>query len=121
VYVVVCRGPNCRARGGMPLRKRLSTLLKDEPSTQLIGYACFGQCDRGPNVAFYPEATWYGDLCHPDDADRVARHAVTGEPLPETPLALPSPERDEHLRNIAELVRTLERDRARPRRWWWPF
>jgi hypothetical protein len=37
------------------------------------------------------------------------------------PLELPATERAEHLRNIAELVTTLERDRARPRRWWWPF
>ena len=26
---------------------------------RLVGYACFGQCDFGPNVAFYPEGAWY--------------------------------------------------------------
>jgi (2Fe-2S) ferredoxin len=120
-YVVVCRGPHCRERGSLPLRKRLAELLRREPSARLVGYACFGQCDLGPNVAFYPEGTWYGGLNTADAAERVARHATGLEPLDTTPLSLPAPERTEHLTNIAELVRTLERDRLRPPRWWWPF
>jgi (2Fe-2S) ferredoxin len=121
VYVVVCRGPNCRARGALPLRKRLFSLLKQDPSVHVLGYACFGQCDYGPNVAFYPEGAFYGHLDRPDDADRVLAHAAGSAALSEVPLNLPEAERAEHLGNIAELVRTLERDRARPRRWWWPF
>jgi (2Fe-2S) ferredoxin len=107
----------------MPLRRRLVKLVKDYPDVQLIGYACFGQCDFGPNVAFYPEQTWYGGLDRPEDAEHVVRHAACGEGLGRAPLELPAAEREEHLRNIAELVRTLEGDRARSRRrhWWWPF
>jgi (2Fe-2S) ferredoxin len=105
----------------MPLRTRLVRLLKDEPDVQLIGYACFGQCDHGPNVAFYPPGEWYGGLSSPGDAQRVVQHALERAPLG-TPLELPEQERSEHLRNIEELIRTRERDRARPRRWsWWPF
>jgi (2Fe-2S) ferredoxin len=122
VYVVVCRGPNCRARGALPLRKRLVKLLKDDPNVQLIGYACFGQCDDGPNVAFYPPGEWYGGLSGAGDAERVVRHAHGCTPLEQDALQLPEQERCEHLRNIEDLVRTLERDRARPpRHWWWPF
>jgi (2Fe-2S) ferredoxin len=121
VYVVVCRGPNCRARGAMGLRKRLVKILRNDADVHLLGYSCFGQCDLGPNVAFYPEGVWYGHLVRPDDAERVVRHAACGEPLVDTPLILPEDERAEHLRNISELVRTLERDRARGRHWWWPF
>jgi (2Fe-2S) ferredoxin len=122
-YVVVCRGPNCRERGGLPLRKRLVELLRHEPSAQLVGYACFGQCDYGPNVAFYPEGAWYGGLSASDAAERVVRHATGAEPLRQPPLALPELERHEHLANITELVSTLERDRARRRGrpWWWPW
>ena len=105
----------------MPLRKRLVKLLKNDTRAHLIGYSCFGQCDFGPNVAFYPEGVWYGGLEKPEDAERVVRHAVSGQALNAPPLELPAPERTEHLRNIEELVRTVERDRARPRRWWWPF
>ena len=121
MYIVVCRGPNCRARGALPLRRQLARLVKRQPSVSLIGYACFGQCDHGPNVAFFPDGEFYGQLSQPDAAERVMRHAVAEEPIGDEPLHLPEQERAEHLRNIAELVRTLERDRARPRRWWWPF
>jgi (2Fe-2S) ferredoxin len=121
--VVACRGPHCRERGSLSLRKRLVELLKGETSARLIGYACFGQCDSGPNVAFYPEGTWYGGLSDSQDATRVVRHATSGEPLGQLPLELPELERTEHLRNIGELVGTLERDRAGRRSWpsWWPF
>ena len=119
-YIVVCRGPNCRQRGSLSLRQQLRRLLDGSASTRLIGYACFGQCDYGPNVAFYPEGQWFGGLHAADAAERVVRHARGLQSL-EEPLALPDLDRAEHLRNIAELVSTLERDRQRPRRWWWPF
>lgn len=121
-YVVVCRGPNCRERGGRELRQRLVQLVRGAPSTRLIGYACFGQCERGPNVAFYPDGEWYGGLHGDDAAERVVGHATGERPLDGAPLELPPAEREQHLRNIAELVGTVERDAARPRRWWWwPF
>ena len=121
VYVVVCRGPNCRARGAMPLRRRLAHLLRGDPSVHLLGYACFGQCDHGPNVALYPQVEWYGGLSCPGDPERVVAHAKGLQPLSAPQLVLPESDRVEHKRNIEELVRTFEADRARPRRWWWPF
>ena len=95
--------------------------MRREPTARLVGYTCFGQCDFGPNVALYPEGTWYGGLNAPDDAERVARHALGVQALDQAPLTLPDLERAEHVQNIAELVRTLERDQLRGRRWWWPF
>jgi (2Fe-2S) ferredoxin len=122
-YVIVCRGPNCRERGALPLRTRLRELLRDRPATELLGYSCFGQCEFGPNVAFYPQGLWYGGLTDSDAAERVVRHATGEQPLPGQPLDLPHSERLQHLANIAELVTTTERDRARrrSRRWWWPL
>jgi (2Fe-2S) ferredoxin len=122
-YVVVCRGPNCRERGALPLRKRLLQLLHTEGQAQVLGYACFGQCDFGPNVAFYPEGAWYGGLVDTEAATRVVRHATGAEAMTQEPLLLPEAERREHLANIAELVTTIERDQARRRSrpWWWPF
>ena len=105
----------------MPLRKRLVKLLSHDPDVHLVGYSCFGQCDYGPNVAFYPPGDWYGGLSSPLDAERVVQHAKGVQALEQQALILPEQERAEHLRNIEELVRTRERDRARPRRWWWPF
>jgi (2Fe-2S) ferredoxin len=121
VYVVVCRGPNCRARGALPLRHRLVALLRNDPEVRLLGYACFGQCELGPNLTFYPPGEWYGGLCQAEDAQRVVNHARHGTAMGQPPLRLPDCERTEHLRNIDELVRTVERDRGRRHRWWWPF
>lgn len=122
-YVVVCRGPNCRERGGLRLRQRLVQLLKGQRSARLVGYNCFGQCDFGPNVAFYPEGAWYGGLSRDDDATRIVEHATNGQPMDSRDLTLPEAERAEHLRNIAELVSLIERDRGRGhgQAWWWPF
>jgi (2Fe-2S) ferredoxin len=121
VYIVVCRGPNCRARGAMPLRHRLASLLKRDSDVRLLGYSCFGECDHGPNVAIYPPGEWYGALSASDAAERVVRHAKGIQPMDQAPLQLPERERAEHLRNIAELVTTHQRDRAQPHHWWWPF
>lgn len=104
----------------MPLRNRLVKLLRDDPDVCLLGYSCFGQCDYGPNVAFFPPGEWYGGLSAPEDAERVVEHAHCGAALTNR-LELPPDERALHERNITELIQTHERDRARPRRWWWPF
>jgi (2Fe-2S) ferredoxin len=101
----------------MPLRRQLVQLLRGEPRARLVGYACFGQCEVGPNVAFYPDGVWYGGLDGHDAAERVVQHALGAHALVDTPLSLPEDERREHLANIAELVAAIERDRdGRP--WW---
>jgi (2Fe-2S) ferredoxin len=100
----------------------LVALVRREPSVRLVGYACFGQCDFGPNVAFFPEGVWYGGLSAADAADQVVRHATGARALEATPLSLPEPERTQHTKNILELIQMLERDRQRKNHhWWWPF
>ena len=120
-YVVVCRGPHCRERGSLPLRRRLVELLRGRDDVSLVGYACFGQCERGPNVAFYPEGEWYGGLDAAGDAELVVEHALQGCAMQRPQLQLPDVERLDHLRNIAELIGVHKRDSARRSRWWWPF
>jgi (2Fe-2S) ferredoxin len=105
----------------MPLRRRLAKLLKEDAEVCLLGYSCFGQCDDGPNVALYPPGEWYGGLSADEDAERVILQARGIERVLTHQLELPQDERELHLRNICELVKTHERDRARPRHWWWPF
>ncbi len=120
-YVVVCRGPNCRERGSSGLRGRLVALVRGRTDIGLAGYACFGQCERGPNVAFYPAGEWFGGLSDADAAERVLRYAAGEGPPPGPALDLPPEERAAHFQNIADLVGTLEGDRGGRRRWWWPF
>lgn len=108
-YIVACRGPNCRERGSRLLRSRLSALLRGNPSACLVGYACFGLCDLGPNVALYPQGVWFGGLSHPDDAQGIVTHLAGGAP-PAAPLLVPEPARSQHLANLAEVIRTVEKD-----------
>lgn len=123
-YVVVCRGPHCRERGSLPLRARLASLLRGREDLALVGYNCFGQCERGPNVLFYPDGTWVGGLSEADAAAVVAR--TEGLHRDEWPaLALPAEERTMHLANVEALIATMESDRQRTRRRgvrrWWPL
>jgi (2Fe-2S) ferredoxin len=120
---VVCRGPNCRERGGRELRKRLAELAGRGAPTSVVGYSCFGQCDDGPNVVFFPEGEWRGAL-RASDAESILAYACDGGTglLPGAALTPSSEERTLHESNVADLVATLERDRAgRRSRWWWPF
>lgn len=123
-YIVVCRGPHCRERGGMHLRTRLAKLIKGRDDVGLIGYACFGLCEVGPNVAFFPEGAYFGGLQAEADAQRVVYHAAGTHPLGDRPLPMNLEERAAHRRNVEELIAIAERERkggTRRRRWWWPF
>ena len=122
-YLVVCRGPHCRHLGSLPLRARIARLLRGRDDVRLAGYACFGQCEDGPNALIFPEGVWYAGLDQPSDADRLVRRATGEQAMRSEPLQLPPAEREGHLANVAHLLQTLEADRARKarRRWWWPF
>jgi (2Fe-2S) ferredoxin len=108
----------------MRLRARLAKLLQGRTDVRLAGYACFAQCEHGPNAMIYPDGVWFGHLNQPDDAERLIRHATGEQPMTDVPLAVSPAERADHLANVTELLQTLEADRtrqARPRHWWWPF
>lgn len=123
-YVVVCRGPHCRERGSLPLRARLASLVRGRDDLALVGYNCFGQCELGPNVLYYPEGTWVGGLSEADAAAVIGRAEGRAHECG-LPIELPAEERATHLANVAVLIATLEADRQRTQRSgarrWWPF
>ncbi|HEX5415408.1 MAG TPA: (2Fe-2S) ferredoxin domain-containing protein, partial [Chloroflexota bacterium] len=55
-YVLVCRGPNCKAQGSTGVREKLAALIdaakRDNPEVEVVvlPYTCFDRCGRGPNV-----------------------------------------------------------------------
>ena len=107
----------------MRLRARIAALIRGRDDMRLAGYACFGQCEHGPNALIFPEGTWFGGLDKPSDAERLVKHAAGEQRLTDEPLKLLVSEREGHLANVADLLKTLEADRARKarRRRWWPF
>ena len=42
---------------------------------------CLDQCEHGPTVVVYPEATWYGGVTAADVAEIVESHLVNGIPV----------------------------------------
>ncbi len=42
---------------------------------------CLDQCEHGPNVVVYPDATWYGGVRPEDVEEIVESHIVGGRPV----------------------------------------
>ena len=48
---------------------------------------CLDQCEHGPTVVVYPEATWYGFVQPEDVAEIVREHILHGRPVERLRLA----------------------------------
>jgi (2Fe-2S) ferredoxin len=76
--------PCCDPDGTAALQKlfkqKLAALgLKGKVRANQSG--CLDQCEHGPNVVVYPEATWYGRVT-PDDVDEIIEsHIIGGKPV----------------------------------------
>ncbi len=57
--------------------KRLG--LRDEMRANRAG--CLDQCEHGPCVVVYPEATWYGGVQLSDVPLIVQQHLIAGKPV----------------------------------------
>ena len=42
---------------------------------------CLDQCEHGPNVVVYPEATWYGGVMPGDVEEIIESHIIGGHPV----------------------------------------
>lgn len=128
-YLLVCRGPNCRAQGSQAIRERLQKAIASAGNTDrdatpvVLPYSCFDRCGRGPNAVLYPDGTWYEAL---DEADvpEVARHALGGA----SPAHLIADVEEEHAQRYYQLFEEIipeleseEQPSPRPGRRWWPF
>jgi (2Fe-2S) ferredoxin len=61
----------CHKKGAADLSEHLSQeILERGLDAQVSSCGCLKVCDRGPVMAVYPEAWWYGDLT-PDKIDEI--------------------------------------------------
>jgi (2Fe-2S) ferredoxin len=61
-------------------KQKLSSLgLKGKVRANQAG--CLDQCEHGPTVVVYPEATWYGRVTKAEVDEIVERHIVGGIPV----------------------------------------
>ena len=130
-YVLVCRGPNCKAQGSTEVRERLAALLaaaresaQSEGDVVILPYTCFDRCGRGPNVVVYPDDVWYEAVSEGDVPD-IARHALGGKPAEHLRADVPARHAAEYASLIEEVIaesdaEAINRKRP-PKNGWWPF
>jgi len=72
-YVLVCRGPNCKAQGAVEVREALRKALAESEASDVVvlPYTCFDLCGRGPNAVIYPDGQWFEALGLGDVPDLV--------------------------------------------------
>lgn len=72
-YLLVCRGPNCRAQGSAEVRETLRRQLTAVGGADVLvlPYNCFGLCGRGPNAVLYPDGDWFEALACRDVPDLI--------------------------------------------------
>jgi (2Fe-2S) ferredoxin len=84
-HVLVCRGPDCAARGAQDVYTAIAWEVErlglgDEVVQTQCG--CVGPlCGRGPVVCCYPTGAWYAAVTAGDAAAIVGRDLARGEPV----------------------------------------
>ena len=57
--------PSCAGRGSEALAELLERGLAERGLAEQVEverFYCFGQCEHGPNVRFYPGGTWFSEI-----------------------------------------------------------
>lgn len=97
-HVFVCvneRAPGhprgcCAAKDSVAIHKAIKARCKLEglgASVRINKSACLDQCEHGPTIVVYPEATWYGFVSTEDIEEIVKDHLVGGVPVKRLVLA----------------------------------
>lgn len=78
-HILVCQNVDCRVRGSDQVMKELAARLAEKgcAGVTVKSYMCFGACQAGPNVVFYPERTWYAGV-KLEDVDAVVNYVMGG-------------------------------------------
>ncbi|MBI1745352.1 MAG: (2Fe-2S) ferredoxin domain-containing protein [Acidobacteria bacterium] len=78
-HILVCQNVDCRVRGSDQVMKALSLQLAEKGRRDITvkSYMCFGACQAGPNMVFYPERTWYAGV-RLSDVDAIVDHVMGG-------------------------------------------
>jgi (2Fe-2S) ferredoxin len=70
----------CNPTGGAELQRAFKAkvaLLGLKGTVRVNQSGCLDQCEHGPTVVIYPEATWYGHVTL-DDVDEIIKSNVVG-------------------------------------------
>ncbi len=91
-HVFVCtneRAPGhprgcCSAKDSVSIREALKARCELEglgARVRINKSGCLDQCEHGPSIVVYPEATWYGFVKMEDLEEIVQTHLIDGAPV----------------------------------------
>ncbi len=129
-YLLVCRGPDCKAQGSADIRERLCHRIGSSGAKAsnghdvvILPYTCLGRCGRGPNAVLYPDGVWFEALTT-EDVPEIADHALGG-PIPSHLVAtVDQRHTEEYFGLFEEIIPELEAEatpRSPKKRRFWPF
>ena len=106
--ILVCDGTSCHSDDGPTIYKNLKEALGEEgflEETKIIKTGCFGFCEQGPIVVFYPAEEEKGIFycqVEPKDAEKIVKKGVVNrEEIPE--LFFEDPETGEKEANLEKI------------------
>jgi (2Fe-2S) ferredoxin len=81
-HILVCNNVDCLGRGGQKVFEELHARVAEAgiADVEVTQYPCFGGCEYGPNVVFYPDKAFYSGV-KPQDIDDLMGHARGGAPV----------------------------------------
>lgn len=74
----------CDPSGEGALHKRFKVALAKrgiKATVRANKSGCLDQCELGPTVVVYPEATWYGHVTEEDVDEIIDSHIIGGKPV----------------------------------------
>ena len=80
-HILVCNNVDCLNRGGQQVFEDLHARVAESGvDVDVKQYPCFGGCDYGPNIVFYPDKVFYSGV-KPPDLDEMMEHVRGGAPV----------------------------------------
>jgi (2Fe-2S) ferredoxin len=74
----------CREKAGQEIRDALKAAIKEHGLKRKVRVnqaGCLDQCEHGPTIVVYPEATWYGFVKLEDVPEIVESHFLNNQPV----------------------------------------
>ncbi len=81
-HILVCNNVDCLGRGGQQVFETLHGRVTEAglDDVEVTQYPCFGGCEYGPNIVFYPDKVFYSGV-KPQDVDELMAHVCGGAPV----------------------------------------
>lgn len=84
MQILMCGGTGCLSSHSKEIFNEFDRVLTEmglRSEVQLVMTGCFGLCEKGPVVIFYPDETFYSHVKVEDVKELCAEHVLKGRPV----------------------------------------